>query len=113
MKKITIILLLFAFVTSCNRHVVQNVYENTVSEDQLETLYVEMGQQLDHYSFDIPLNEWMRNTMVGDTSVITQCMARKIVDNNTRYLFVFTEYDYPTINYYTFLVRYVGKRKQK
>jgi len=111
MKKFILILLLYLLTTSCNKYIVENLYEKTYPAAQVEALYTEMNYQLKQYEFDVPLNEWILNHIVADTTIIDQRVARKIIDTKTNYLFRFTEYTYPSKTEYNFLIRYTGKKK--
>jgi len=111
MKKVVLIILLFLLTTSCSKYIVQNVYEKSYPESQVETMYTEMYYQLKGYEFYIPLDQWIQNKFTADTTAISQYIARKIINDKTNYQFIFTEYTYPSKTYYNFVIRYTGKKK--
>jgi len=115
-KREFLLLLIIAFavimmLTSCNKYVVQNVFQKTYPESKVEIMYNEMAGQLKQYEFYVPLDKWILNHMSVDTITIDQRTARKIIDNRTEYTFIFIEYTYPTTSFYDFVIRYSGKKK--
>lgn len=111
MKKLVIILLLFILTTSCNKYVAENMFERTYPGTEFVTVKTDVYSQMRYYEVDsIPLNKWVENKMIADTTVISQKFFRKIEDKNT-YTFVLTEYTYPSGIKYQFVIRYYGKKK--
>lgn len=111
MKKFLLILLFIMFATSCNKYIVTNLYEKEYRDVETEIVYTDVYSQLYKYDLDsIPLNEWITSKLVSDTINIEQKMVRKIIDEKTVYTFIFTEYSYPSIKYFKFLIRYKGKK---
>jgi hypothetical protein len=116
MKKFIIILFLLLLFTSCNKplnnYISRNIYERTYTSDDIVYVNTDVFYFSFYYGIDsIPLENWITNTMITDTINIEQKMIIKSIDEKTSYQFVLSKYVYPTILYYTFVIRYYGKEK--
>ena len=111
MKKLIFIFLLFLIsVSSCAQVVVKNVYQKTYKSAQVELAQKDVYNQLHTYKVDsIPLEKWLTNQMISDTTIIIQKMIRQDVDKKTNYQFIFTEYKYPKSSLYQVVVRETKK----
>ena len=111
MKKLIFILLVLSIV-SCSQIIVKNVYQKTYPSTQIENAYLDLYSQLDKYGVDsIPLENWITNKMVSDTTIIIQKMIKQNVDNKTSYQFIFSSYKYPKSGTYQITIRYSGKNE--
>lgn len=109
MKKLLFILVLSLLVVSCNKYIVSNVYEKTYTTQ--DSAVTDTYNWLNFYEVDsIPLEQWPNNLIKTDTTTIDQKMIRKVHDKNTNYQFILTSFMYPHYSYYTFLIRYRGKK---
>ena len=109
MKKLIFIFILLLTI-SCSHFVVKNVFDRTYSTSQND-VYNDVYNQLNRYGVDsIPLENWITNQMISDTSIILQRMIRQDIDEETNYLFILTEYKSPNNSFYKFVVRYSGKK---
>ena len=116
MRIFIIILFLLLLITSCNKplnnYISRNIYERTYTGDDLVYVNTDVFYFSFYYSIDsIPLEDWITNTMITDTINIEQKMIIKSIDEKTSYQFVLSKYVYPSILYYTFLIRYSGYEK--
>ena len=112
MKKFVLILFLLLLTTSCNKFITKNVYERNYSYEKTQTAILDVYSQMHNYDLDsIPMPDWITNIMTVDTITIDQRTARKILNENSSYTFIFTKYTYPSKSYYNFKIRYAGKEK--
>lgn len=110
MKKLLIILLLWLLVSSCNKYIATNIYEQQYTD--VDIALVDVYTHLYYYDLDsIYLDLWIPNTITTDTITIEQKMIRKVINNNSTYSFVFSKYLYPSSLYYNFLIRFTGNKK--
>jgi len=115
MKKIILILALL-LLTSCNKDIVQKIYERSyVTEEQATS---DIHIQLNNYSINldsIPINSWiLLFNKQNDTISIEQRFIRKTINknNNSNYMFLLSKYIYlDSIDHYDFLIRFSGKEK--
>jgi hypothetical protein len=105
-------------ITSCDKYIVTNVYQKTYSNIQEQNVYYDVYKQLSEYDIDsIPLENWLHNDLISDTISIEQKTISKIVNKNSRYIFIYTKYVYPIKCicperiHYDFLIRYSGYKK--
>jgi len=111
MKKLILILIFCLSTTSCTQIITKNVFEKIYSSTQVDVAYKDVYKQLSVYGADsIPLEKWLTNQMISDTTIILQRIVREDIDKKTNYQFVFTEYKYPKSTSYQFVVRYTGKK---
>ena len=111
MKKIILILALL-LLTSCNKYIVQNIYEKSYVTEEQAT--IDIYNQLLLYSISpdsVPLNTWIENTIKNDTIFVEQKMIRKVVNEKSNYVFRLSKYTYPSGINYDFLIRFSGKEK--
>jgi len=109
MKKI-ILIILFLSLISCNKYIVQNIYEKTYNN--ADVAIVDVYTNLHYYNVDsISLDDWITNDMSTDTISITQKTILKPISKNSVYSFVFSKYVYPSSLYYHFLIRFTGVKK--
>jgi len=117
MKKFILILLLFLLTTSCNKYIVQNVFERTYPATEISVAQSDVYTQLNKYGLDsIPFISWITNNIQNDSMRISQRLVKKTIDSNTMYQFIFTEYTPIYVKClcpekYQFVVRYSGKKK--
>lgn len=110
MKKLLLILSLVFLLSSCNKYIVTNVYEQKYTDKELAVS--DVYTQLEYYDVDsIPLENWMYNKMLYDTIVIEQSSMRKAINEKSTYTFIFSTYTYPSLFYHSFLIRFSGKEK--
>ena len=109
MKKLILIVLLL-LATSCNKFIVQNVYEKTYNAEV--TALTDVYHQLDVYgSQQIPLDLWITNNVTNDTIQLQQKIVIKNINDKSMYQFIYTKYTYPKSSSFKFLIRYSGKEK--
>lgn len=109
MKKLLLFLALSLLSVSCNKYIVSNIYEQRYETKELAVS--DVYKQIKTYKIDsIPLEQWQANVAMFDTIVINQNTLRKQVDKKTNYQFVLSMFSYPTSSYFTFLIRYRGKK---
>lgn len=110
MKKIILILLFWLLVSSCNKYIITNVYEQKYTDPDIAL--VDVYTHLYYYDLDsIYLDLWIPNTMTADTITIEQKSILKPVNDKSVYSFIFSKYIYPSRIYYNFLIRYTGRKK--
>ncbi len=109
MKKFILILILFLF-TSCNKYISKNIYENTYNYS--DVALTDVYSHLYYYDVDsLYMDLWMINDLQNDTITINQRIIQKIINDMSRYQFIFSKYTYPSSIYWTFLIRYSGRKK--
>ena len=110
MKKLFLIIILWVIVSSCNRYITTNVYEQKYENPDIA--YSDIYGQLYKYDLDsIPISDWITNNIVTDTISIEQKTILKAVNDKSIYSFTLSKYVYPTSLYYNFLIRFSGKKK--
>jgi len=109
MKKFFVIFL-FLITTSCNKYISKNIYERTYNDE--ETAMVDVYTNLYYYDIDsLYTHLWLVNELTTDTITIKQHMIQKVINDISRYQFILSKYTYPTSLYWTFLIRYSGRKK--
>jgi hypothetical protein len=118
MKKFFLLIILFLLsALSCNHKltnaiITRNLYERTYVGNDTAYIPQDIIYFSYEYNFDtIPVNQWLTNIMSCDTIYVEQKILIKQIDDNTNYVFVLSKYEYPSVLYYSFLVRYTGKEK--
>ena len=112
MKKLIFILIFCLSTIACAQIIVKNVFQKTYIAAQYNIAHQDVYKQLKIYGADsIPLNKWLTNQMISDTTVIIQRIIREDVDKKTNYQFIFTEYKSLKDSSFQFVVRYTGKNK--
>ena len=110
MKKTIIILLLLLLISSCNKYIVTNIYEQKYTD--VDIALVDVYTHLYYYDLDsIYLDLWIPNTFTTDTITIEQKSILKPINDESVYSFIFSKYVYPSSLYYNFLIRFTGKKK--
>jgi hypothetical protein len=110
MKKLLFIFILLFSLTACNKFIVTNVYERmyTVEENVVNDIYT----QLETYELDsIPLDIWITNVMMADSSFLVQRSIWKEIASKSKYQFIYTQFINSSDTSYMFLIRYSGKEK--
>jgi len=110
MKKLFLIILLWLLVSSCNKYIVTNVYEQKYADPKIA--YSDVYTHLYKYDLDsIPMENWITNTITTDTISLEQKTVMKAINEKSIYSFTLSKYVYPTNLYYNFLIRFSGKKK--
>lgn len=104
------ILILSLLLTSCNKYIVQNVYQATYTEE--DVAMVDVYTHLYFYEMDsVYMSLWITNNIYADTIKIAQRSVRKVINKKSEYQFTFSRYIYPSNLFYTFLIRFIGREK--
>lgn len=113
MKKfLTLVLFFFLFLfLSCqNRYISKNIYNRTFYDKEYALSTIEY--QLRSRNFNIPdINKWMSLYSEVDTILINQKMMHSFINNDSRYQFIFTTFNYPSSISYQFIIRFIGLRR--
>lgn len=110
MKKFIVFILFFIFLSCNNMRITRNVYSRTFNEK--DYALTDIQYQLEDYSIIIPpIENWMTLYCEYDTISIEQKVLHKILNEKSRYQFIFTSYNYPSSSRYNFTIRFVGLKK--
>jgi hypothetical protein len=113
MKKFFACFIVFLLLlTSCNKFIVENIYQQRY--DKEDVAMVDVYTHLCYYDIDsIYMDLWIPNYMLTDTTEIEQKSIRKPINKKSEYQFTFSRYAYPSELFYTFLIRFIGREKDK
>ena len=106
MKKFLVILVIF--LTGCVP-VKQSSYSFTRNYSENEQLksHSDVYDQLSHHNIDsIPLEHWMVFTNRNDSAYIVQSTLIKTENENSNYIFIYTEFISPDTTFYEFKIRH-------
>lgn len=112
MKKFFACFIVLLLLTSCNKFIVENIYQQRY--DKEDAAMVDVYTHLCYYEMDsVYMDLWITDELSTDTIRIAQKSIRKPINEKSEYQFTFSRYAYPSELFYTFLIRFIGREKDK